>query len=225
MKKAIALVALAGLATVASAQGTGAIRYETSVGGDAWQTGLRTVTPGTTVNVRVVVSWDVPGALGFAGAQPDFIIDNAGAGDAVSNIERPVPFNFAPQTIVSSRFGNSIKIDDSRDTLGPGLGTRGVTPGQGVQAFTPNFSTANPAVIFTFSYTPDATATVRDLRFTFIAPTGGNTTDRIFRVYTSANGAQATPTSTVTGASIAIPAPGALALLGLGGLAAGRRRR
>ncbi|MDX2146783.1 MAG: hypothetical protein SFZ23_04610 [Planctomycetota bacterium] len=209
------------------AQGTARFYIETSLDGTTWAEGVRDVSRGATVLVRNRVSFDVPGAIGYAGSQYDIEIRNTGPGDIATDLVRPTPFDFAPQTVVARRFGTSIGIDDSRDTLGPGLGTRGITPGQGVAAFSPNFSYANPVTIFTFALTVDQRLGQRDFRITNTNPTGFPL-DRMIRVYTNPNGGQATPFTTVdmsTRINVVIPAP---ASLGVGLVAIGvcaRRRR
>lgn len=231
MKKTFALIAVAGLAAIANAQtGTGSVVYQVSTdGGATWAGGNVQVQPSqASVLFRAVASWDGFNAVGFAGTQFDSVISNAGAGDAVANPTRPgTTSGGSAQTLVATRFGTQIKIDDSRDTAAPGAGARGVFPGQLAQQFAgTNFSSANPLVIFQFQLNLDGTEGTRSVNNLYIAPSGGDTVSRYMRVYTSGTGAQNTPTSTTTGASVeVIPSPGALALLGMGLAAAGRRRR
>jgi len=232
MKNAFALIALAGLAAAASAQGTGTIGYQVSTdGGTTWQNGTVNVPQSqTSVMVRIQASWSADNNMyAFAGSQFDVVVSGASAGDNVANAARPFPTDKgATQTIVATRFGNQIKIDDARDTSGPGLGTRGVFPGQLVEQFAgTNFSSANPINIFTFTLNLDGTAGLRSFSNLYIAPSGGNTTDHVMRVYTSSSGGQNNPVTTTNGGgvNVVVPAPGALALLGLGAIATGRCRR
>ncbi|MDX2147471.1 MAG: hypothetical protein SFZ23_08100 [Planctomycetota bacterium] len=220
--KAIALLAIAGAAAVASAQ-TARLEWQVSTdNGATWNSGLTTLTTGGTVQVRVLGSFNVAGGLGFAGAAFDATVSNILAGDSVANFNRT--FNFAAQTLAASTFGTTIKIDDNRDTLAPGAGTRWVQPSQGVPAFTPTFVTANPAVLFTYDLTVSSEEGVRS-----ISHVGNGAAAGVVQIYTTANGGQArisNANTTVVGAQVeVIPAPGAVALLGLGGLVAGRRRR
>lgn len=233
MKRSVfAFVAVAGLAAAANAQvGTGLVVYEVSDdGGATWNGGL-TETVASSVLVRIRASWsDDAGMYAFAGAQFDVVVtgvSGAGAADNASNFARISNGVSSAQTIVATRFGNQLKIDDARDTLGPGLGTRGVFPGQLVEQFAgTNFTSANPATIFTFQLNLDGSIGDRELSSLYIAPPGGNTIDRVMRIYTSSSGAQNMPSTTTRGATVrVIPAPGALALMGLGGLAIARRRR
>ena len=232
MKNAFALIAIAGLAAAASAQGTGSIVYQVSAdNGATWNNGTIDVDQSqTSVLVRIQASWSSDlNMYAFAGSQFDAVVSGAGAGDSVSDATRPFPTGAGSnQTIVATRFGNEIKIDDVRDTSGPGAGTRGVFPGQLVEQFAgTNFTSANPINIFTFKLNLDGTEGLRSFRNLYIAPSGGNTTDHVMRVYTSSSGGQNNPVTTTTGGgvNVVIPAPGSLALLGLGALAAGRRRR
>lgn len=234
MKRSVfAFVAVAGLAAAANAQvGTGLVVYEVSDdGGATWNGGL-VETVASSVKVRILASWSSDADMyAFGGSQFDVVVTGvggAGAADTVANAMRPWPTNTgSAQTIVATRFGNQIKIDDARDTLGPGAGTRGVFPGLLAQNFAgTNFSTANPLTIFEFDLNLDGSIGDRDLSSLYIAPPGGNTIDRVMRIYTSPTGAQNTPSTTTRGATVrVVPAPGALALLGLGGLAIARRRR
>jgi MYXO-CTERM domain-containing protein len=233
MKKTFALIAVAGLAAIANAQpiGTGNISYEVSAdNGTTWQTGTIEVLPTqASVLFRARATWSADGGMyAFAGAQFDAVVSNAGAGDSAANATRPgTTGTGSAQTLVASRFGNQIKIDDSRDTAAPGQGARGVFPGQLVQNFTTSFSTANPLVIFQFQLNLDGTEGTRSVSNLYVPPSGGNSTDRFMRVYTSAGGAQNNPLSSSTGAAVnvLIPTPGALALMGMGLVGVGRRRR
>lgn len=234
MKKLIALAALAGAAAVANAQdvGIGKFTWEVSLdGGATWAGGVVDIDPSNaSVLVRARALWDgTNGMYAFAGAQFDALVTTASPnGDTAGNFVRISNGVNTAQTIVATRFGNVLKIDDARDTLGPGLGTRGVFPGQLVENFAgTNFTSANPVTIFQYELFIDHTdETDRLLSETFIAPSGGNTIDRVMRIYTSPTGGQNTPVTTRNNAVLRyIPTPATLALLGLGGLMVGRRRR
>lgn len=234
MKKLIALAALAGAAAVANAQdvGTGKFTWEVSTdGGSTWAGGVVFIDPSNaSVLVRARAMWDgTNGMYAFGGAQFDALVTTTAAnGDTAGNFSRISNGVNTAQTIVATRFGNVLKIDDARDTLGPGLGTRGVFPGQLAENFAgTNFTTANPATIFQYELFIDHNdQDDRVLSEAFIAPTGGNTVDRVMRIYTTPSGGQNTPVTSRNGAIIRyIPTPATLALLGLGGLMVGRRRR
>lgn len=234
MKKAIILLAVAGAASAAFGQaGTGKFTWEVSKdGGASWSGGIVDCDETqTSVLVRAVASWSQDAGYAFAGAQFDVAVTGPagtdGDGDSTGGYSRISNGANVAQTVVESRFGETLKLDDSRDTSAPGAGTRGVFPGQLVQNFAgSNFTTSNPAVLFTFTYNLDGTLGARTIDTFFRAPTGGNTSDHFMVVYTTATGGQNRPLAELNGATInVIPAPGALALLGLGGLVAGRRRR
>lgn len=220
------------LHAAATAQvGTGQIWYEASDdGGSTWARDyLLTSQLQESVLVRIRATWsEHAGMYAFAGTQFDISISNAGS-DTVENPRRPWPFHTgSAQTIVASYFGSTIKIDDSRDTLGPGMGTRGVFPGQLVQNFAgTNFSSANPATIFEFElFFGDRT--IRTLRSFYVMPSGAPwPPPRVMRVYTSPAGAQNTPQTDTFGIIIDnyTPAPGGVLLGALAGAMMSVRRR
>ncbi len=225
MKNFLGLIAVAGIAAAANAQ-TGSLTWEVSTdGGTTWSNAAVLNSAGA-VQVRGTFAWSgIAGGLGFGGSQFDALIVGGQATDSVSGINRPSPFNFAAQTLVASAYAGGIKIDTSADVAAPGAGTGWVNPGQGSpDGIGTNFNTANPVTVFT--YTLNVTAEgVRTIGNVF-----NQTTGRALSVYTSAAGAQsrlsasavAINTASVT---VLIPTPGTLALAGLGGLAAARRRR
>lgn len=223
------LIVASASATCFGQLGTGEIWYEASAdNGNSWYRNYLGIGPETpSVLVRVVASWSRDaGMYAFAGAQFDVRITEAAA-DSVTEMQRTWPFYVgSTQTLVATHFGSTIKIDDARDTLGPGAGTRGVFPGQLVEQFAwTNFSSANPATIFQFRLN-FGDATVRDLSSLYIAPSGGDSVSRYMRVYTSSSGGQNTPTTITHGMTIdnLTPAPGGGAILAIVGLAAAGRR-
>lgn len=225
MKNFLGLIAVAGIAAAANAQ-TGSLTWQVSTDGGANWSNAAVLNSAGSVMVRGRFEWSgVTGGLGFGGSQFDAIIAGAVAGDSVSDIGRPAPFNFAAQTLVASTYAGGIKIDTSADVAAPGAGTGWVNPGQGSpDGIGTNFSTANPVTVFTYTLNVANDGAVRTIGNIFNITTG-----RALSVYTSSAGAQtrlsasavAINTATVT----LIPTPGTLALAGLGGLAAARRRR
>lgn len=213
--------------------GVGMLRWQVSTdGGGTWEGGLTEVPPEQgSVQVRLLASWSSDGGMyAFAGCQFDAVvrgIDGAGPLDTVVNARRTPPMTSgSAQTIAVTRFGSQIKIDDLRDTLPPGEGPRGVFPGQIVEQFgpPPGWSRDNPVSIFEYTLVLDGSEGDRDLWLLYIAPSGGNTIDRVMRIYTSSSGAQNTPSTMTRGATVrVIPAPGALLLLAMGALGARRR--
>ncbi|MDX2146784.1 MAG: hypothetical protein SFZ23_04615 [Planctomycetota bacterium] len=170
-------------------------------------------------------------SIGFAGFQADLAILNCGAGDSVLDITRPAPFAFAPQTLVASRFGCTLKLDDARDTLPPNMGTRGINPGQAIARFSPNFSRDNPAVALTFTLVVDDQPGVRSFRIDPNGPSnGGWTRDdlRWIRYYTDEDGRQGAARNNVAFAAqvVVVPTPsGAALLLAITGVPSMYRRR
>ena len=111
----------------------------------------------------------------FAGARFDAVVaaGSGGLADSASGFLRPFPLaHIVPQAIVASRFGAVLKLDDSRDTLPPGDGTRGVSPSQGKEIMgDPRFfTTANPISVFEFTLELDGSTGTRSLSEFFLPP-------------------------------------------------------
>lgn len=193
MKQAVVAISAA---VCLQAAGQGPFGYHimqvSTDGGETWQGGIVEVEPGPrSVLVRSRFSWINSPAYAFAGAQFDQVVLNAGPGDEVVNPERPHPYNLGSnQTIVATRFGSTIKIDDSRDTLAPGMGTRGVFPAQLVENFAPpgGFVRENPGAPFVFGLNLDGTPGDRTIDAIYIGHSGTGASG--FRAYTSPAGAQ-----------------------------------
>lgn len=208
--------------------GTGTWTWEVSAdGGESWASGLVVVPlEQEEIRVRAVAAWSTDaGTWGFAGAFFDFVWETPGDGDAVTFMRRIPPFNTFGQTLAATRFGSIIKIDDSRDTLPPGVGDRGVGAGQLAPAFG-NPDTSNPVALVEFRFALDGTPGDREISSLFIAPTGGNTIDRVYRVYTTREGMQNMPLVSIHNATVrVIPSPAAAPVLFAAGLLARRRPR
>ena len=228
------LIALAACAAMAHAQiGAADFRWQASLdGGATWHGDWLDVPEGTaSVRVRALVSWVPEPGVGyaFAGCRFDAVVEAAGGGpaDTASDFLRPPPLHLAfTQTITAVRFGSVLKIDDARDTLPPGEGTRGVVPAQLIEipGDTP-YNTANPISIFEFVLWFDGTPGRRELGEHFIAPGGGNSTDRVLSIYTSPTGATNIPLTTRHALAInVLPAPGAALPLPAGVLAQRSKR-
>ncbi|MDX2146785.1 MAG: hypothetical protein SFZ23_04620 [Planctomycetota bacterium] len=192
---ACVVVVLGAFAWSAQAQGTARVWLESSLDQQHWIEGERDVAQGATVFMRLRVSIPESGlpapSIGFAGFTADLWVENAGSGDRVLDIVRPAPFDFPRQTLVATRFGNTIKLDDSRDTFPPGMGVRGISAGQGVAAFTPKFSSANPVTVLTFVLTVDDQVGPRGFDIQHqISPIEPPPPVRWVRYYTTPNGAQ-----------------------------------
>lgn len=227
----LAAVAACSLAVPAFGQGSGSLTIEASRdGGTTWERG--TIDIGgryDPLRIRFRSDWADNIGFAFAGAHFDVVISNAGPGDVAFDPVRPGTFaSGSSQTLVASRFGSTIKIDDSRDTAPPGAGGRGVFPGQLAQAFAgTNFTVGRPVTIFEFSFTPDASFNSRLIDVLYVLPSGGpqppipNT-----RIYTSSGGAQRSIVAVTNTLNIIdTPTPGVSGILGLSAIVLTRRRR
>jgi hypothetical protein len=221
-----ALAALSLAVPALGQSGTGSLTIEASRdGGAIWERGVIDIGGRyDPLRIRIRAEWssDV-GMYAFAGAQFDIAIGNTGPGDMVTDPFRPVTMRGGAQTVVASRFGTTIKIDDSRDTFAPGGGARGVFPGQLVENFAEGvFTRDNPVTIFEFRFTPDASLNRRTFQMFYIA----REQNLAMRVYTSPGGAQNIPVLTTNLIDIIdTPTPGAAALLALATVGIIKRRR
>ncbi|MCC6426663.1 MAG: hypothetical protein IT435_07555 [Phycisphaerales bacterium] len=243
-KLAIGLIAVAGLATVAAARPDPNLSLSFSLDGNdagAWLSDI-VVTPGTTVFVRVRMS--VPdSAYGISGARYNIISTNAGGWDAGGNDAidlsagkgsatdgRIAGFDFGGQTQQVYEAADSLRIDakgDNNNSPNAGISTSQNTPG----ALGSNFNTAKVATVYMFKVLLSGNAAERDITFAIRDGGANGSPDEItsFKQYDTSSSSAGTSITGETGdmgnIHVAIPAPGAFALLGLGGLAAARRRR
>ena len=193
--------------------------WEVNDGGGWTRTQLTTTQQN--VQVRLAAEWGGMDAYAFGGTQFDGVIQTIDANDNVSNLHRPLPFNFISQTLAVSQFGNLIKLDSSRDIELPGLGSGWLDCSQSAD-FGGQIDPSNPVVIFRYDLQLSANAGMRHISSvsrSLPGPPPYNT--RLL---------------TLTGESIRIqaeifavdvmfvPAPGTLALLGCS-VAVLRRRR
>lgn len=227
MKKIAALVALAGLAAAANA-GPGKIdllvRNVTQGGAAANSV---SASAGDTIEVQAWYSWGDP--QGFTALGLSTVIHNITSSDFdASNTMfstgdfRQGRFNFGAQTQAAFRSGSSLRIADAAnggDAIAGGISVKQASP----SASGSNFDANNPALGYAFTFVVGA-GQATDIHFD--APT-----NRInsYRVYTNATNTTGSPKDiafdATDGATVVIPAPASLALLGLGGLITGRRRR
>lgn len=142
---------------------------------------------------------------------------------AVDNINRPSPFNFAPQTLVTSSFAWGKKIDTQADVSEPGIGTAWVNPGQAGGNWGPpfQFNGTIGAVIIRF----DVHLAYDFTRIgTVLNPNGS----RAMAIYSNSTGTQVRIDAarvTVVEAPLNLPSPGFVSLLAFSALAFTRRRR
>jgi hypothetical protein len=251
MKKIVAILAVAGVAAAASAQGTpptsARIAFQVSNDGATWGA-TTSVNQGGLVYVRGLVSSTGGNPVGWAvttledvrftgtDASDQFAlseITNATnlnenhTGNTVGNFaRRNVPGTTGVPALQLIGAGtNLVRIDNAvnPDTTGRvvfGQSTFAV-PGA---AFYQGFDASNPISVFGYVFRA-GTGVGREIRV------GGQittiTAGPLFSYFTNTAGSSARPGSveSVGGVVTIVPAPGALALLGLGGLVAGRRRR
>lgn len=234
MKKIVTLMALAGLAGAAQAQSnTASIKYEVfDTATSTWGASVNAL-PGTSVSVRMVISWDGQ-AVGLADALASIRIDGASANTDSATITgagngRVAPFNFGAQNLATyTNVANRLRIDvanDAGDSTGGQISIFQAAP----PAAGTNFNSGKTVVVFAFSYNLNAgNSALRTLE----VYTGNLRANRV-RLYASSasSGPDVTVTLDAAGARgtsafiNVIPTPGSLALLGLAGLTVGRRRR
>ncbi|MFO0834146.1 MAG: PEP-CTERM sorting domain-containing protein [Phycisphaerales bacterium] len=227
MKKIAALVAIAGLAAAANA-GPGKIDIlvrNVTTGGAAGNSVSGTA--GQTIEVQCWYSWGNPTSGTAVGLST--VIHNITSADFSSSNtvfdtgdNRAGRFNFGAQTQKAFRSGNALRIADvanDGDLAAGGISVKQAAP----SASGALFDSSNPSLGYVFTFVIGA-GQATDIHFD--APL-----DRInsYRVYTNATNTTGSPSNitfdATDGATVVIPAPASLALLGLGGLVAGRRRR
>jgi hypothetical protein len=219
------LVGVAGLAAGANAQNLSlSVQFSTN-GGATWSNDVTVNTPGTVVQARLSYAGDGVYGLGGATLRLTAQANIAGGGDtaafaAGTDTGRVGPFNFGAATNAIFANADGFRIDAASDAANNNTGA-GMTffqrdPSSGGAGF----STANPAVVFRFDITigagPDRNIAVA--------------LDQLSRgvgSYYTSSGATRPSTAAVTlnaGIIRVVPTPATLALVGLGGLVAGRRR-
>ena len=235
MKNVVALLAVAGVAAASNAQLT--VNMDLKVwNGSAWVDTVD-VAYGSTVEVAMLIGWSGGNAYGLGGAVYNIqgtglvggSVSISGAADAATGIaanllgrDRVAPFNFGAATQAVFTSGSNFRIDASADagnSTAAGIATAQRDPVNGGV----NFSTANPAVVYRFAVTVGNADGVVSLS----APVN-QVKNGVIGLFTSSLATRSTNVNSITtdGATInIIPAPGAVALLGLGALVAGRRRR
>jgi hypothetical protein len=193
--KLASLIAVAGIAAAASAQNT--ITYSWSVSDTGNADGV--IEPGEAALLTLSATMAPTPPVGFAGSIYDIIGGANWTTGTLSNLLNKV------------------------DTLATGPGTLNGNDIMGIEAFqlppffNPNFNAANPIAIYSLTWTPaDYTARV-------VGVTDANHLNN--DVYVDTFGGSASYTGIAGAGSFnVVPAPASLALLGLGGLVARRRR-
>ncbi len=242
MKKVIGLIAVAGLAAVAVARPAPGLSLSFSTdGGSTWFDDIA-VAPGTTVLVGVTMS--IPDQFyGISGARYNVVSTNAAGWDSAGNDSvdltpgkgsatdgRVAGFDFGGQTQVTFEAANSLRIDakgDNANNPNAGISTAQNTPG----ALGANFNTAKVAMVYKFNVVTSAGHLLTDAIELRIADGGANgspnqiTSFKGYATSASTLGDAIAGATGDTGRITFTPAPASLALVGLAGLAAGRRRR
>jgi hypothetical protein len=258
MKYALAIAAVAGLASAASAATS--INFEASTdAGATWSSNV-TAAPGATVYVRMRVELSGATTIGFSGFTAQPVLSNWTAGSTrgaftfpgvandgsntsesaydgrpvrpvpATNTGRMFPFGSGGQGVASSSGlltsfvdgGNRLRFAGSKNTTETTNPAWGVASAQQPASLSgSNFVSDLSVVVFRYSITVgnDATET---MVASLVQLSGA-----VVKWYNNTGGTQVLNDTaiTVVPANIAIPAPGALALLGLGGMVAARRRR
>lgn len=205
--------------------------WQTSIDGGAhWQGGTITVGPSQSlVDVRVLIGWNganlPPGATFVYDARFDGVIDNAGSGDAISDLLLMRAGLLRPPmyAITAQRMGTFLKIDGATDLALPGAGPFGISPDQNDIFQVPDMS--NPLAVFSYRLTLDGTLGTRDITSAFnIFP---QSTSPWVRIRASVPDQWVLATSlTQQPASIqVIPAPAGLVVSVVGFVVTMRRRR
>ena len=177
--------------------------------------------------IRLRADWTPEAGYALAALSFDGVVRNAAPGDEATGFVRPPPFDRVPtQTVAAMRFGSTIKIDDSRDTLPPDQGACWVRIEQGPQDFNPDFDASRPLTAFLWDFILDGTEGTREVDALVARHPG--TMEREVQIYTSPTGEQRSIVlGRVNTLSIrVVPSPGAAAFaMGVVFLAGRRRRR
>lgn len=238
MKNVLSILVVAGIAAAASAQTSSpAITWQVSTDGGATWGSAAILNSGAVVKVRGQLSWQGAAGTALAAVTFDGAITGAGAGDSGSNLVKPLTQGLGAQAGAFANLGAGvIRFSRTTDSGAPGSNTNWWTIGQDANidsdgdtvadSFT-NQNTNNPVTFLTFDYTADSTDHVVTIGSVLTTNTTTAPAVKIYRAgsavsdnFTLVNTAMNAATITVL-----VPTPGTLALAGLGGLAAARRRR
>ena len=231
MKKVFALVALAGIASVATAAPKLSFQVSTD-GGSSWGS-TASALAGSSVQVRMVVDWSGSTAYGFSGTLAKLSYTNVDGGDVLHTSGAANNLRVAPWAFGA---GGNLRTSQSGSTLTVGLAGAGTNIG--FLSFAQNapasagaaYSTANPAVIGSWTITVGAGRSLNSILGIggSVAATQAGSPTGAFAFHAAAGSTNTSfrEDGSVEGALITVvPTPGTLALVGLGGLVVGRRRR
>lgn len=234
MKKVLGLIAVAGLASAAVARPAPSLDIQFSTdNGATWADNVN-VNAGASVLVSVTMS--VPDSYyGISGARYN-ITSAVGDWDTGGNDTtdltaakgsatdgRMAGFDFGGQTQQVFETGGRLRIDakgDTSDSAGAGISTAQNTPG----ALGAGFNTNKSAVVYKFAITTHAAHALNSF-MTIKIDNNQITSFKGYATNTSTSGESITGAVGDSGRITFVPAPASMALVGLAGLAAGRRRR
>lgn len=172
-----ALIALSWTSIAFGQVGTAWLTWQASVdGGDTWTSGQVSAAPGTRVKVRGLVDWSADAGYSLSACSFDAVLrglSGSGGADQILDSRRPPPLEFVGQTLEASRFGDLIKIDDSRDTQPPGLGTLAIRSSQPAEDFGQPHTNARPLSVFECTLALDSSLGMREFSsLWWTTPTG-----------------------------------------------------
>ncbi len=219
----VALLAAVGIASTASAQATLSVR---AWNGSAWSANINT--SGGTIHCAMFIGFN-PG-YGLAGAvyniQGTGMMFTDSVDIASAGLGRTSAFNFgAASEAIFTANGGFFRIDDAGDAANSVV--HGISSAQESPSQSPGtFSIENPALVYKFDLLVNGT---NDAHAIDLSVPLNQLKNGVVAVYSAANSTHGTDITSVTtsGATInvVVPAPASIAMLGLGGLLAGRRKR
>ncbi len=242
MKNAVAgLIAVAGLAAAAAGQSEARLDWKVNAGAGWFDDVTVFETAGVEVEVGLFVGW-TPGAnrYGFNKITADCIVTNWANGSDVATVAgggygRQPQFDFGALVVTQYTSSGTASPPQPPGSLRLGAANNANWAAAGGLAITQRdpafwgtaFITDNPAFVFKFKITLGGSETARDIDINTMKLNNNRVT--VYQSSTSsASGVTNITPVDLLGAVIhvvPIPTPGSLALLGLGGLVAGRRRR
>lgn len=235
-----AVVMLAAGAALGQNFGTAQFWWEASADdGATWSRDVLEVEAAQpSVRVRAWTAWEPGAGQGvyqyFASCSFDVIVEGingAGQADTASELHRTRYLDSLPHPMAAMRFGDVLKIDDERDTLPPGEGTRWLRfsqPPANIPGW--EFQFQNPITLFSFVLELDGTEGERIVHQVFRPHAGapGDPPRYFLQTYTSETGLGNYPDGEGGVFDLRIrvvPAPAAAALLVLAAFCPRRRRR
>jgi uncharacterized protein (TIGR03382 family) len=235
MKYALALMAVAGIAASANAQTT-SLSFKASVNGGSFSSGPISAANGDFIVIEAYVSLTAPGvAFGFGGMNWNPTVAGWTGADLLASFTPQAgrsgvdPGEFGRVKFMGAVATSSNPFPLATSLAGPTLQINGSNSNRVAQSQTPpslagtNFVAGTTDVlIFRMGFGLSGATAARSLVISALPDATPG------RWYTSATSTTGTPINAAVvpiPLSVNVPTPGALALLGLGGLVAGRRRR